>query len=92
MKTFIVSIILGFFPLSMMAQWYSLNNEQKIRTAPVVQILSDDANSTVIKVEISGFELKEFYSGNQRYQSIDLLSEASSSLVGSNSSHAVCKA
>jgi hypothetical protein len=83
MKTFIVSIILGLFPLSMMAQWYPLNNEQKIRTAPVVQILSDDANSTVIKVEISGFELKEFYSGTQRYQSIDLRSEGSSSLIGS---------
>ncbi len=83
MKTFIVSIILGLVPLSMMAQWYPLNNEQSSRTAPVVQIISDDANSTVIKVDIAGFELKEFYSGNQRYQSIDLLSEGSSSLVGS---------
>jgi hypothetical protein len=82
MKTFIASIILGLFPLSMMAQWIPLNNEQNIRTAPVVQILSDDANSTVIKVEISGFELTEFYADNQRYQSIDLLSEGSSSLVG----------
>lgn len=83
MKTFIVAIILGLFPLSMMAQWYPLNNEQQTRTAPVVQILSDDAHSTVIKIEIAGFELKEFYAGNQRYHSIDLLSEGSSSLVGS---------
>ncbi len=83
MKTFILSLILGFFPLCMMAQWYPLNNIQKNKTAPVVQILSDDNNSTVIKVDISGFELKELYTGNNLYQSIDLLSEVSTTLAGS---------
>ena len=83
MKTFIVSIILGLFPLCMMAQWNSLNSEQNNKKAPVVQILSDDSNSTVIKVDISGFDIKELYIGNKFYQSIDLLSEVSTSLAGS---------
>jgi hypothetical protein len=83
MKTFIVLIILSLFPLSMMAQWYSLDKNKKNKTAPVVQILSDDNISTVIKVDISGFELKELYAGSKLYQSIDLLSEVSTSLAGS---------
>jgi len=83
MKTFIVSIILGLFPLCMMAQWNAINSEQKNKKAPVVQILSDDSNSTVIKVDISGFDIKELYAGNKLYQTIDLLSEVSTSLAGS---------
>jgi hypothetical protein len=75
MKTFIVFIVYGLFPLIMMAQWHSLNKGQENRTAPKVQILSDDNNSTVIKVDISGFDLKAFYAGNKLYRSIDLLSE-----------------
>ncbi len=83
MKTFIVSILVVLLPLSMMAQWYTLNNLQKNKIAPVVQILSDDNNSTIIKVDISGFDLKELYVDNKLYQSIDLLSEVYTSLAGS---------
>jgi hypothetical protein len=83
MKTFILSVILGLIPLAMMAEWYPLDNGQKNKTAPVVQILSDDSSSTVLKVDISGFELSEFYSDGKLYQSVDLLSEVSASLVGS---------
>jgi hypothetical protein len=83
MKTFIVTIIFGLFPLIMMAQWHSLNKEQKNRTAPIVQILSDDSNSTVIKFDISGFDLKEFYVGSKLYQTVDLLSDVSTTLAGS---------
>ena len=82
MKTFIVSIISGLFPLIMMAQWIPLNNAQKIKTAPIVQIISDDNNSTVIKVDISGFDIKELYANNKLYQSIDILSEVSTTLAG----------
>jgi hypothetical protein len=83
MKTFIVFIVYGLFPLIMMAQWHSLNKGQENRTAPKVQILSDDNNSTVIKVDISGFDLKAFYAGNKLYRSIDLLSEVFTTLAGS---------
>lgn len=83
MKTFIVSILLGLIPLSMMAQWYPLNNGNKNKTEPIVQILSDDNSSTIIKVDISGFDLKEFNAGNTLYQTVDLLTEVSTTLAGS---------
>jgi hypothetical protein len=83
MKSFIISLIVVLFPVALSAQWYSLDQTQTGKTPPVVQILSDDETGTVIKVDISGFELKEFYTGNTRYQAIDLLSEAVMSLPGS---------
>jgi len=82
MKKFVILLMLGLFPLSMMAQWYPLNNEQENKTAPVVKIISEDSRGIVLKIEISGFEVSEFYSGNTRYQSIDLLSDASGSVAG----------
>ena len=83
MKICILSLIISFFPFATPAQWYPLNTEQKDKRAPVVQILSDDATGMVVKVDVSGFELKEFFTGNKRYQAIDLLTEAVMSLPGS---------
>jgi hypothetical protein len=82
MKKLFTLLLLGLAPISMMAQWHPLNSGKTNKTAPVVQIISDDINSTVIKIDISGFDVSEFYSGNKLYQSIDLLSDASASQVG----------
>jgi hypothetical protein len=82
MKRIITYLILGLIPFSLMAEWYPVNNGSKDKTAPSVQILSDDTNSTVIKIDISGFEMKEFYSDSVLYQSIDLLSDVSTSQPG----------
>ncbi|MEI6851443.1 MAG: C25 family cysteine peptidase [Bacteroidota bacterium] len=81
-KLFTLLLLLGLTPISMMAQWHPLNSGKTNKIAPVVKIISDDVNSTVIKIDISGFDVSEFYSGNKLYQSINLLSDASSSLVG----------
>jgi len=82
MKKFLTLFLLGLAPLSMMAQWHPLNNKPDNKTAPVVKIISEDSKCIVLKIEISGFELKEFYAGDKLYQSVDLLSEASSSQAG----------
>ncbi len=82
MKTIIASILIGFLPISIMAQWHTLSNSQAEKTAPVVQLISDDQSATVIKVDISGFDLSGFYSNNILYQSVDLLTDVSTSLAG----------
>jgi hypothetical protein len=57
------------------AEWVPLENSRTQKTPPRYTLLSNDQNSSVIKVEISGFELNEFSSGSNTYQSVDLLSE-----------------
>jgi len=53
-----------------------LNKQNTSPTPPNVTLISDDNNSTVLKIEISGFELKDLISGDKHYQMIDLLSES----------------
>lgn len=82
MRRLIAFIVIILIPVSNFAQWHPLNNSQTNKTAPVLQLISDGPDATVIKIDISGFELSEFYTDNKRYHSIDLLSEASTSLAG----------
>jgi hypothetical protein len=63
-------------PFQMNAGWVPLKNTKTGQTSPKVTLLRDDNNSTVIKFEISGFDLKEFTSGDKTFQNVDLLSEA----------------
>jgi len=58
-----------------MAEWVSLDYNKTSNTPPQVTILSDDDNSTVIKIDFAGFNLTEFTSGEKSYQSVDLLTE-----------------
>ena len=74
-KILIVLLISAFLPFTISAQWMSLDKTQKSNTTPKVTILSDDVNSTVIKIDISGFDINTFISDGKTYQSIDLLSE-----------------
>jgi hypothetical protein len=76
-KNLLLVVLIGLIlPFEMYAGWVPLNNAKTGQTPPRVTLLSDDNNSTVIKFEISGFDLKEFISGNKTFQAIDLLSEA----------------
>jgi len=76
-KKLLLLMIIGIFsPFIMRAEWIPLNNQKTIPTQPNVTLISDDINSTVLKIEISGFDLKDFISGDHHYQKIDLLSES----------------
>ena len=66
----------------MNAEWVSLDKNKVSNTPPKVTILSDDNNSTVIKIEISGFNVKELYREGKTYQSVDLLTEIFSTKPG----------
>jgi hypothetical protein len=63
-------------PLIIKAEWVSLNKTNSVNTPPTVTLISDDNNSTVIKIEISGFDRNSFTSGEKNYHTIDLLSES----------------
>ncbi len=55
------------------AEWIPLNSKSTSPSAPEVTLISDDNNSTVIKIEITGFELNEFLADSKTYQKADLL-------------------
>ena len=69
-------------PFKMSADWISLNKNRTSNTPPKVTVLSDDNNSTVIKIDISGFNLTEFSTEGRTYQSVDLMTDILSAEVG----------
>ncbi len=74
-KLLIVLLISVVASFEIYADWVSLDKNKTSNTPPQVTILSDDNNSTVIKIDISGFNVNEFMSAGKTYQTVDLLSE-----------------
>jgi len=74
-KVLLSFLILALIPFKMEAEWVSLDNNKTPNTPPKVTMLSDNNSSTVIKIEISGFDVKEFNSSGKTFQAVDLLSE-----------------
>ncbi|MCD4683000.1 MAG: hypothetical protein K8R86_06930, partial [Bacteroidales bacterium] len=75
-KVLLLVISIMFFSFQMRAEWVQLNEQNKPQTPPIVTLISDDNSSSVLKIEISGFELKNFNVKGQEYQMIDLLTES----------------
>ncbi len=67
---FFVVVFLNVSPA--LAQWVALDKNALPDSKPNVQLISDDITGTVIKVDISGFRIKEFEAGGKIYQSVDL--------------------
>jgi len=74
-KILLVILISILIPFEMYAEWIPLDKNKTSNSEPQVSILSDDDNSTVIKVDLAGFNLKEFISDGKTYQSVDLITE-----------------
>jgi len=71
---FVVSIsLLAHFEIY--ADWVPVDENKTANTPPQVTLLSDDNSSTILKIDIAGFNLNEFVSEGKSYQSVDLLSE-----------------
>jgi hypothetical protein len=64
------------------AQWISIDNYSIPDSPPNVQLISDDVNSTIIKVDLSGFQINEFTSNGKTYNSISFDTEALTTEVG----------
>jgi len=69
-------LLIFFTPFLLRAEWIPLNKNNAAQTPPNVTLISDDNNSTVIKIDISGFDLKDLFTEGKTYQSADLLSES----------------
>ncbi len=80
-----VSIFLMFIliPFFAKAEWIPLDNHKSQGTQPQVSIVSEDNNSTVIKIDLAGFDLKNLSTGDKTYQVVDLLSEIFTNEPGS---------
>jgi PKD repeat protein len=69
-------VIILAFPFQMMAEWVSLSKNNSSQLPPQVTLVSDDISSTVLKIEITGFELRDLVSGDKQYRIADLLTES----------------
>ncbi len=74
-KLLIILFISTAFISEMNAHWVPLNNKSTSLTPPNVTILSDNSHSTVIKIDLSGFELEDLFLGGKTFNKLDLLSE-----------------
>jgi hypothetical protein len=75
-KSLLSLIIIMFIPFLMRAEWIPLNKQNTSPAPPNVTLISDDDNSTVLKIEISGFDQNNFITDGKTYQKIDLLTES----------------
>jgi len=64
------------------SQWISLDKFSTPNSQPNVQLISDNDFSTVIKVDISGFQINEFIADGKTYHSISISSEGITTEVG----------
>jgi hypothetical protein len=69
-------LIVLLTPFFVIGEWISLDGNHAKKSGPKVTLISDDGNSTVLKIDISGFDLKEFITDGKSYQLTDLLSES----------------
>jgi hypothetical protein len=81
-KFFPLIFIALLIPFITMAEWVSVNNNISEKKPPQITLVSDDNNSTVLKINISGFELKDIEADGKSYQMIDLLSESYTAIPG----------
>ena len=82
-KTILLNLLIfAAISSSSFAQWISLDNFSIPGSSPSVQLISDDATSTVIKVDIPGFNIKEFNADGKIYHSLSFDSEAAMTEAG----------
>jgi hypothetical protein len=74
-KVLLLLLVALVTPFTVSAGWIPLDNNKAPETPPRVTVLSDNQTSTVIKIELSGFYLRDFNSAGKNYQAADLLTE-----------------
>jgi peptidase C25-like protein/flagellar hook capping protein FlgD len=72
---FFFLLILTLLPFISKAEWIPLNKQMSAKSQPKVTLLSDDNSGTTLKIDITGFELKDVQLGKQSFQVVDLLTD-----------------
>jgi len=70
-------------PTSMMAEWIPLKSNKTQNTPPKVTLISSSSTSTVVKVELTGFDLQELATDGKTYHQVGLMDEIYTSIAGS---------
>lgn len=81
-KFCLVVVIAAFLSGPVRSEWVSLKSSASQPSAPAVTILQDDRNSTVLRIDVPGFEVTPFQADGKSYQSIDLLTDVMTAQVG----------
>jgi len=71
----ILLLVAVITPFGMKAEWIPLDKNKPVKEGPEVTLLSNTSQSTIIRIDLSGFEKQELKSGGKAYQVLDLLSE-----------------
>ena len=71
-KISLIFIVVFLSITSSLAQWVSLDNNSYPGSKPDVRLLSDNVSSTVIRVNLPGFTIKEFNAGDKIFHSVDI--------------------
>jgi hypothetical protein len=79
----LVLIVAVLMPFKMYAEWVTVNHDKKVSIPPEVTIISESNSSTVLKIDLSGFEIGNFLTDEETYQKVDLLTEIFTNEVGS---------
>lgn len=69
-------------PYISIAGWVPFSNKSTSQEPPKVTLVSDDPYSTVLKIEIAGFDLKNIETSDRTSQVVDLLSESFTNETG----------
>jgi hypothetical protein len=75
-KTLLFLLMAGLLPSILHAEWVPLNSRKAPGTAPEVTMLRDDNASTVLKIDLAGFDVKNMSKDGANYQVVDLLTES----------------
>ena len=68
-------VIFALLPLILNAEWLPIKHNSKTASSPLITLVSDDATSTVIRIEVSGVVMKDFLADGKSYQKFDLLTD-----------------
>ncbi len=81
-KFFTLLMLALMLTLGIKAQWISIDPQSAAGTDQKVSVLKDTENETVIRVDLSGFMLKDLIQNGQTFQTADLLTDIFTTQVG----------
>jgi hypothetical protein len=81
-KSLCLLLIVFLIPFLSKAEWVPLDETKSADTRPEVKIVSDDDNSTIIKISLPGFDVKQLIADGKTYQEVDILSGAVTTKTG----------
>jgi hypothetical protein len=77
-----VFLFVLLFVAPLRGEWVSLKKSSAAPAPPSVTLVRDDLSSTILRIDVSGFDVQTVNSGDRTYTAIDLLTDASTTDPG----------